>query len=415
MLRSSCRIVMLTPVALDRDSRALKMALSCVRAGWATTVIADRTVWDVQAIAAIGTNGPSGGTHRNGQRWWKRASASSNHVLQLFLFTAWLARFAWYNLVVWTRLPAADVYYLHEFSQFPAVWLRQKMSSGRVVYDAHDYYAGIEPEEVIPPLHRNYLFPFRSWLERRCVATASLIVTVSAGLAQLLARRFDRHALVVRNCHDGRLDRSVDKELRARLGLSGSDFLVVVVGNCKAGQALQQALEAWANLPERIHLAFVGHGYERMRGAISDLNLDRQVHMLGRLHPLDIVPSIGSADAALILYYNRSESYAAALPNGFFQSVAAGLPLLLPALMDMKTIVASEGLGLIIDPLDPGAIAKAVLELAGNTAFRHDQASRSASLAVKLSWEREETRLIDALAPLGAHDPEGAIGSQCAE
>jgi glycosyltransferase involved in cell wall biosynthesis len=415
MSRSNRSIVMVTPVALDRDSRALKMALSCVRAGWATTVMADRTVWDVEAIAKMGPRGPSGAMARNGRWWWKHASASSNNALQFLLFTAWLVRFAWYNLIVWTRLPRADVYYIHEFSQFPAVWLKQKTSPARVVYDAHDYYAGIEPEDAIPPLHRNYLFPFRSWLERRCAGKASIIITVSAGLARLLERRFERHALVVRNCHDGRLDRSVKKDLRARLGMLESDFLVVVVGNCKAGQALQQALEAWASLPERIHLAFVGDGYERIRGVVGDLNLGRRVHMLGPLHPLEIVPSIRSADAALILYYNRSESYAAALPNGFFQSVAAGLPLLLPALADMKAIVASEGLGLFIDPLDPEAIANAVLELAENDALRQEQASRSASLARTLSWEREEICLIKALAPLAMPNPAGNINTKCVE
>ena len=67
---------------------------------------------------------------------------------------------------------------------------------------------------------------------------------------------------MVRNAHDVRLDDSGVTGLRARLGLSDTDFLLAVSGNFKRGLAVEPMMRALSLLPDHVHLAFVGANYE---------------------------------------------------------------------------------------------------------------------------------------------------------
>ena len=55
---------------------------------------------------------------------------------------------------------------------------------------------------------RNRMRPFLNRLEDRLVAEAAAVVTVSDGIAELMERTFGRRPVVIRNCHDERLDRA---------------------------------------------------------------------------------------------------------------------------------------------------------------------------------------------------------------
>ena len=74
-------------------------------------------------------------------------------------------------------------------------------------------------------------------------------------------------------------------------------------------------------------IAFIGRGYETAIAALPQSLLGSRLHIGHSFPPDAIVPAIRSADVGLVLYEPRSTNYRYALPNGFFQAVAAGLPL----------------------------------------------------------------------------------------
>ena len=156
-------------------------------------------------------------------------------------------------------------------------------------------------------------------------------------------------------------------------------------------------METLASAPGDIHLACVGGGYDRLDATIDGLGLRARVHMLGRLPASEIVPALAGADAAAVVYYARSENYRSALPNGFFQSIAAGLPVLYPDLPEIRAIAEQGELGVLVDWTSKPAIAAAIAELSENTQ-RYRRLRRNAEkAALKLSWEKEELILADVL------------------
>jgi hypothetical protein len=78
------------------------------------------------------------------------------------------------------------------------------------------------------------------------------------------------------------------------------------------------------------------------------------------------------------------------LPNGFFQVIAAGLPLVRAALPEMEAAIGRHPVGARLDRLDPPSLAAAILRCAEGTA---DLRSAVAALAPELRWETEALRL----------------------
>jgi hypothetical protein len=103
-----------------------------------------------------------------------------------------------------------------------------------------------------------------------------------------------------------------------------------------------------------------------------------------------VVPFIRTADLGLVIYEPYSVNYRYALPNGFFQVIAAGLPLVRAALPEIEAAIGRHPVGACLDRLDPPSLAAAILRCAEDTAGLR---AAVATLARELRWETESLRL----------------------
>ncbi len=299
------------------------------------------------------------------------------------------AHYDW-NARTHRSLPPADLYLLHGYSQYPGVSSAAMRRHVPFAYDAHDVYFELRPDQ-------DFLWQ-GTWekLERRCARSAAAFSTVSDGVAEVLEHRMGRRPVTIRNCHDLRVDRAVENGIRERTGVAADDFLLVSIGNDKDGMAVEQALEAVASLPERFHVAFVGRGYEGHAERAGELGIAERVHLIGAVAPSEVVSLVSGADAAAVLYLPLTRSYANALPNGFFQAIGAGLPVLYsPRLGEVAAIAERHGLGITIEPDDPASIAAAMRRLGEDPAERERLAAAAREAGETESWEREEQRFSD--------------------
>jgi glycosyltransferase involved in cell wall biosynthesis len=400
--------VSLTPVSLDADSRAFRIARSLADEGFRSLVIegraSERPFWgpeiEVRSIANSSTATTplkrSGAPLRNTVNALRRGGLGK--AGELALYSGFRGYDWWRHCRQPNRLlPPADLYYLHSFELHRIVAPTASRLGAKVIYDAHDFYRGIEPAERQCSFDRNWMRPFLNKLEDRLVADADAVVTVSDGVADLMTGAFGRRPIVIRNCHDERLDRAVAHDLRTQLGLLPEDKLCVVVGNWKPGMALTVAVEAIARLPERFHLAFLGRGYDKPAQILAKAPIGRRIHFGRFAAPDEVVPVIGTADIGLVIYEPYSDNYRSALPNGFFQIIAAGLPLVRASLPEIEAIIGDFRIGVCLTRLDPTALAQAI-ELCGedNESLRIN----TAALARKLRWQTEATRLRSLVAGL---------------
>jgi glycosyltransferase involved in cell wall biosynthesis len=393
--------VSLTPVSLDADSRAFRIAHSLGEAGFRSLVIEGRPSacrsWgagiEVRSAGHPGTAATplagAGAPLRQTVDALRRGRVG--RVGELTLYAGFRGFDWWRHYRQPSRLlPPAELYYLHSFELHRVVAPLAARLDARVVYDAHDFYRGIEPAERQHSFDRHRMRPFLNRLEDRLVAEASAVVTVSDGVADLMAGAFGRRPTVIRSCHDERLDQAAVPDLRTALGLTAEHRLCVVVGNCKPGMAVPVALGAVALLPEHFHIAFVGRGYTAQAQQLRRHPAATRIHFDRYTEPSRIVPFIRSADIGLVIYEPYSQNYRCALPNGFFQTVAAGLPLVRAPLPEIEAAICGYAIGICLERCDPASLAQAILRC---TEDQQILRRNTAALARKLRWELESRRL----------------------
>ena len=371
-------IVSVTPVAVTSDSRTFKMAASFTRFGFRSIVVEGAKSEFQPNDLPFELFEVRGGVVFSTSRDFFDASASQGRS-SIKKVKYWLTRLAkpFLNQIrTFISLPNASLYYLHSFYQFPAVFLKSRLLGVKYIYDAHDYYQDENPGML------------NKWVETLCIKFAAAVVTVSGGVARLLKGKFNCTPIVIRNCHDSRLEEEPAQNLRQYLGLSGKEFLIVVVGQAKDGMAVEEALEALASVPSHVHLAFVGKNTHNFSALVEQSPRPENIHLVPPVLPGQVVPFIRSADVALILYYPRTDNYKSCLPNGFFQSISAELPLLYPDLPEISRLASKYQLGISINTQSANDIANGILQFVRGKGVQYkDNLAKASS---ELSWEREE-------------------------
>ena len=397
-------IVSITPVAVGADSRAYRIAASFRRFGYRSVVVEggrstlNRNVIPFELISLASNFVDTEATSplsdwRRSLRHSLRSMADqyASTAVGGFLFGFWWCRNQIKYLIRnWWKIPKADLYYVHCYEYFPLARLFSKTLGSPIFYDAHDFYSEITSAEDMLPFDRQWLVPFKRRCERRCLRQADYSVTVCDGLAAEFEEAFGQRPYVLRNLHDKRLDRPLTEKIRDVLKLHRDVFLVLTIGTAKEGQAIEACISAAKNLPNKVHFAFLGKGYQVHSEKVKSASLESRFHFLNPVLPSDVVPFATGADAALLLYYSRSLNYRFALPNGFFQGVACGLPTLYPNLPEIRQIAERYKLGLMIDAQNPQSIANSVLELVNKPKLREALSRGAKEATLKLSWEGEE-------------------------
>jgi hypothetical protein len=165
-------------------------------------------------------------------------------------------------------------------------------------------------------------------------------------------------------------------------------FLVANTGNYKRDMAVDAVITAVGELPEDVHVAFVGRGYDEwMTVAAAALGGDR-IHFPGAVPANAVTEYISGADAALIAYAQTTTNARNGLPNGFLAPVAAALPVAYTPLPEVVRICSEFGIGSAIEPLTPATIARAIESL---RAERDDPAARERVLKASRTcvWDNE--------------------------
>ena len=410
-------MVSVTRIAVGRDKRTFQIAASFGRLGWESIVVEGEpsglppaglpfdllTIDGAGSIAAVSNGAERPPEGRSAIRRLLdglprpvflalRAAAGgllrSRIWFQLGEPFVLLYSFCRDNLHTLRALPRADVYYLTFFWQFPAIWLAARRNRARFVYDANDAYWAWPGYQWYPRLFRALL----GAVEWCCVRSASAFITVSDGVADLLEQRYGRRPTVVRNLHDSRVDQESVVDVRTAAGLGEDAFLLVVPGNEKPSDAISEVLEALARLPERVHLALLGKGYEKHLEEAERLGVEERIHLLPPVPPTEVTSAIRTADAGLI-NTRAQDVHLHALPTRLFSAVAAGLPVLYPPLPEVRALAEEHRLGLPIDAEDPESIAAAVRSLSENGKLATEYRANVERAQEALSWEREEERL----------------------
>lgn len=299
--------------------------------------------------------------------------------------------------VVWRAFKSKAKYcHFHDPELIPAGILLRLL--GRtVIYDVHeDLPQDVLTKAWIPKPIRKVVAVCCTFLEAVAGQTLSAIITATPSIA----KRFPKGKTVAVCNYPilGELESIDDRPFPKRANQ------IAYVGGISKIRGIKEMLDAAkiAGGEHGIRLALAGP-YEsaslesQARQAMAAGNVD----VLGTL-PREDVRSLLSNSRAGIVVFHPGPNHDTALPNKLFEYMAAGVPVIASDFPLWADLIREADCGIVVSPLDPQSIAKAMVALAASPETG-EQLGRNGAQAVRtrFNWKEEEKKLIAEYQRLG--------------
>ena len=279
-----------------------------------------------------------------------------------------------------------DVLFVRGVWPMPAVLFAKLFKKFRLIYDAHEYFAGL-PSLQNRPLRRSLWL----WLEKLGLKKSALALTVSEPILEQLRRRypFFTNWQLIRNVPPFRQPVKAAER-------SDTEFRLVYHGYFMPERGLENLLQALARCTNKsIRLTLIGDGVLKntLQQICAESALTERVRFM-EMQPMDrLFALLPENDLGIVMLLPVSDNHRYALPNKFFDYLMAGLPVLASNILTMQNYITRYEVGITVDPQNPAAIADLLDEIADNRDILQRWRKNCIAAAKELCWENEEVLL----------------------
>ncbi|MEQ8356443.1 MAG: glycosyltransferase family 4 protein [Kiloniellaceae bacterium] len=281
-----------------------------------------------------------------------------------------------------------DIYHLHDPDLIP-LGAVLKLLGRRVVYDVHEAYSKvILDRDWIPRVLRPVLA--RTWLSVEAAFVRWTDLTIAAH--DVVNQQFTGGS-VVTVCNYPIMD---DIAAAARTPMAQRPCRVIYHGDLTRQRGLVTMIEAidkveWDTEPA---LTLGGSLTPTLETEISQMPGMRRTDYVGWLNTDRLAEELGRARAGLVMLH-PTHNYKVIRPNKLFEYMAAGLPVVASDFSHWREVVVPVNCGLLVDPLDSTAIARAIEYLLGHPEEAAAMGQRGRQAVVDhYNWAAERDQLI---------------------
>ena len=182
--------------------------------------------------------------------------------------------------------------------------------------------------------------------------------------------------------------------LRKSLGLGEEAFIAIYQGALTINRGIETLLEMAPRLEgSNVHLVFMGYGMlePQVRQAVE---ASANVHFQPAVPYEEVLAYTGDADVGLVSVKPTCLSYLYCLPNKLFESIQAGIPVLVNDLPDCVALIEEFGIGSRVESDTPEGWYHALVEAESKSPAWKVQAIQGIQSAQQaLNWELESERL----------------------
>lgn len=298
--------------------------------------------------------------------------------------------------------PEADVFSAKALVALPVIRTAARRTGARFVYDIADLHIESGRLAGLPGPVKSYLYGH----ERAWMAEATALTTVSEPMADEVVRRFRvERPTVVMNCRPRWRPKEpspTSGRLRAAVVAAGGSLdapILLYQGAFREDQGIEELLPALAGDALRdvpLVTAFMGFG--RMEARLREA----AAVAAGRIVVLPPVPSdellewTAGADLAFVGAPPRTINLGLTIPNKLFESLMAGVPVVVADGTAVARLVVEAGAGVVVEPWSPAAVGTALAgALAAPAGDRIVLRGRARAVALdRYNWETEQVGLV---------------------
>ncbi|MBH3309812.1 glycosyltransferase [Pseudomonas mosselii] len=288
--------------------------------------------------------------------------------------------------LVFKMLPRAvrkrpDVIHCHDILVLPLGCIVKWLVGGTLVYDAHELES-----------NRNGLTKLQGTLtlrmEKLLWRFVDALIVVSPSIDRWYQETLGpKPSAVILNSPLFSGEQAHDEDyLRKKFSIPDESKIFIYVGILGHGRGIDLLTEAFKDPQVSSHVVFLGYGElsdELKRLAAQHSNM----HVHDAVPHSQVVPIAQSADFGLCLVQDVSLSDYYCLPNKLFEYCFAGVPVLASDFPDIRTVLATYGLGECCK-LQANEIRDAILRL------QRSQVAFQFSDLTPLSWQAQEQKLV---------------------
>jgi glycosyltransferase involved in cell wall biosynthesis len=316
----------------------------------------------------------------------------------------------WSDAVV-EEAPETDVFHAQSLIVLPVVRDAAGRLGGRFVYDVADYHTEAARLARMPWVIREVV----RRRERDWARDGSGFLAVSDPVADLVVRRWGvPRPTILWNCPPAwRADEPgvVESDrIRAATGIEAERPVVLYQGGFSVDRGVEELVAA-ATQPRLMELgaAVVFMGYGRLETFIAEA-VERhpgRIYLLPAVRPDDLMPWTASADVSFVGQPPRTLNQRMNLPNKLFESIMAGVPVVVSEGNEQCRLTRQERIGVCVDIDDPAAIAAASADLlSAPPDERHDLRAHCREVALsKYTWDHTAVGLIELYRKLAREVP----------
>lgn len=249
---------------------------------------------------------------------------------QLIKYLEWTLRAAWR-----ARRSGVQILHCHSLAPLFAAVIASLFGGPRILYDAHELEsrrAGFSSTKArIAALYERILLQF-----------VEEIMVVSPSIRIYYTKEFPNKSInLLMNVPS--VEKGNGENIRDQFNISPDEVLVIYVGGFSNGRGVDLLLRAFSDLGERYHLVFMGGGV--LLDDIEKFSKGRNIYIKSPVVERDVVPTIRHADVSFSVNDCESLNHQYSLPNKFFQSLMAGVPVMVNIQnVDMLSVGKESGM-----------------------------------------------------------------------
>ena len=287
-----------------------------------------------------------------------------------------------------------DIIVANDLDTLLPAYLIARMKGKELVYDSHEYFTEAEGLTNRP-------FPKKIWLTVEGFIFPKLkhVITVNETIAGIYRALYHVSVHVVRNVPMLRTE--MVRARRTELGLPSDKRIILLQGAYidpdRGGMELAQSME----FVDGALLLIIGSGrdLENIKRVVEDRKLHDRVTFISKLPFAELQRYTAVADVGVSLDKPLHLNYAYSLPNKLFDYIHSGLPVLVSNLPELRRVVDSYKIGMVVSRVEPQEIASSLKQMFESG--RLESWRKNALMAAQeLNWQNEQEVIRKVYGPL---------------
>ncbi|MBN1150594.1 hypothetical protein JXA84_05170 [candidate division WOR-3 bacterium] len=389
------KICIVTTVAYQNDSRALKQLISLSKNGYSVVGVefekSDNFEFpeNIDLIRPMQSPQikPTQKPRHNIFGWIEKKIVSCKNIFRFYFLNC-----IYYPMRI---IPSSDLYIMHSPFPFLPIFFRTRNKRAKFIYDAHEYYLGQGDIYQNTILKKIYDFLLGK-IEKYSIHYSNATLTVSPGISKVLKKKYAAEPVVIMNVHDRTLDK-VSKRGNIRDYFKKEDFIVLMSGNGKNCVNINLLVEAVLSLDRKYKLVLVGKNHNRFIDNSYLKFINDRIYIFDDLVANEIVPFIKGSDLGVVLVDNTYSNFKYCLPNKLFQYISAEIPILTSDLEDVNMVVKKNKIGEIFRINSAQSLEKSIYSISSGKPMLPSMKIFLRRAEKKYNWKIEEKKFITVL------------------